>query len=245
MRLRDDRPAPTRQPIDLPHLPHRPTRVEPLGHDPQHHGAQLGIVAGWIEHRMVQVLGDREVLAVHPDGSTQVERHPLGPPAVPGRRRQSRGDQVAELVMVRRRTLEDEQRPHVQRLDVGLHPEEPGLQGVEPTVSGHTSSVAPARLPCPLPTSPIATDDMRVPGVAPPSTPGTRTWRSPGERHQVGLPLRYDPLSTIDRPAVTECDGGRVVQRLIGGGDRRDTTIGTHHHDRRWAVIAGATFESS
>ena len=171
MRLGDDRPAPTGQAVDLPHLPHRPAGIQPLGHDPQDHGAQLGVIAGWIEHRMVQVLADCEVLAVHPDGSPQVERHPLGPPAMPGRRSQSPGDPLAELVMVRRRTLEDEHRPHVQRLDVGLHPEEPGLQCVEPTVSGHTSSVAPAMPRCP---SPDGTDRA---GVGVPARAGGQIWR--------------------------------------------------------------------
>ena len=109
--LGDRRPAPVLESFDQPGLPQGPRPVERLGHHAAHETTQLLVAAGRGKGRVPHVVLHGEVRVVHPHRPPESQRDLLDLLAISRHQRQLGLGQGHELVVGRRRPLEDRSRP--------------------------------------------------------------------------------------------------------------------------------------
>ena len=111
--LRDQREALLAQPLDEPQLPERLGPVELLGEHPRRHPAQLFLVAGRRQRRVADVVAEVELRIVDPERPAGLDRREGELLAVAGHEVQPALDVLEQVVVARRRALEDRHRADV------------------------------------------------------------------------------------------------------------------------------------
>ena len=129
--LADDREAVALEALDQPQLPERLRAVELLGEDPRGEVAQLLLGAGRGQGGLADVVVEVQVGVVDPDRAPLAERDEAKLLAEPRDEVEARLDVVAELVVGRRRAVEDDRRGDVHVGTAALHVEECGVEAGE------------------------------------------------------------------------------------------------------------------
>jgi hypothetical protein len=122
-------PAALAEPLDHPRLPQRLVAIELLGHHPSDQQPQLLVATRVGQRGAAQVVGEVEMRVVDPDGPTQGQRHEVDALPVAGNLRQLGPDTLDELLVRRRRPLEDRHRSHVHVADAVLEVQERRVLG--------------------------------------------------------------------------------------------------------------------
>ena len=130
--LGDQRPPTTGEPLDHPHLPQRAVPIELHGHQPAHQVVQLLLPAGRRQRRVADVVGEVEVRVVDPHRPPELARHEPHLLAIPRQQRQLAGDQLDDLLVRRRRPLEDRARRDVHVGHAVLDVEEQPVERAQP-----------------------------------------------------------------------------------------------------------------
>ena len=133
--LADDREAVALEALDQPQLPERLRAVELLGEDPGGEVAQLLLGARRRQRGLAHVVVEVEVGVVDPDRPALVEGHEAQLLAEARDEVQARVDVVAELLVGRRRALEDDRRGDVHVGAASLHVEERGVEAGQPILT--------------------------------------------------------------------------------------------------------------
>ena len=105
--LRDQGEAALAQALDQPQLPERLGPVELLGEDPGRHPAKHVLVAGRRQGGMADVVAEVELRVVDPEGATGLDRRDRELLPVPRDEVQPALDMVEQILVARRRPLED------------------------------------------------------------------------------------------------------------------------------------------
>ena len=126
--LADDREAVALEALDEPQLPERLRAVELLGEDPRGEVAQLLLGAGRRQGGLADVVIEVQVGVVDPDRAPLAERDEAELLAKARDEVEARLDVVAELVVGRRRAVEDDRRGDVHVGAAALHMEECGIE---------------------------------------------------------------------------------------------------------------------
>ncbi len=105
------------QTLDQVHLPQRPGPIQPPGHDPPDELPELGRRPGPRQRRAPHVVGEVEVLVVHPDRPGQPGGHAADPLPVAGHEGDAFADQGDQTLVVERLTagIEDVHRADMAR----------------------------------------------------------------------------------------------------------------------------------
>ena len=93
--------------VDHPHLPQRLVPVELLRHDATHEVSQLAVAARRRERSVAEVVAEIEMRIVDPQRAAELQRNESHLLAVPRHRRQLARDHRLEVLVRRRRTLEN------------------------------------------------------------------------------------------------------------------------------------------
>ena len=117
--------------VDQPHLPQRLRAVEALGEHPGRQGQQLGLVAGGRERGVADVVAEVELRIVDPLRPALSERDRAQLLAEAGDQVQARLDVLTELVVGRRRALEQGRRGDVHVRRAVLEVEKRGVEAAE------------------------------------------------------------------------------------------------------------------
>jgi hypothetical protein len=133
--LSHDREAVPLESLDQPQLPERLGAVELLGEEAGGQRAQLLLGAGRGQGGLAHVVMEVEVGVVYPHRAALAKRHEAQLLAEAGDEVQTRADVLAELVVVGRRTLEDDRRGHMHMRARPFHVEERGVESGQPILS--------------------------------------------------------------------------------------------------------------
>ena len=146
--LGDQREAVLLEALDQPELPERLRAVERLREEASRDVAQLLLRARRRQRRVADVVGEVEVGVVDPEGPAGLDRREGQLLAEARHQVQAAATCVEEVLVVGRRALEDQDRPHVHVRARGLVREERGVdraQSVHVSLCHRDASVAPQR----------------------------------------------------------------------------------------------------
>jgi hypothetical protein len=135
MGLADDREAVAVEALGEPHLPKRLRAIELLREDPRGEVSQLLLGAGGREAGAPHVVLEVQVRIIDPDRPTLAEGHETKLLAKARHQMQPQFDVIAELVVRRRRALEDRRRGDVHVGAIALQVQERRVQSAEPVFS--------------------------------------------------------------------------------------------------------------
>ena len=123
---------PPSSPSRIAGLPQRAAPVQLLGHQAPHQQPKFLTTARGGKCRVPKVVFEVEVRVVDPHGPAELERHEVDGLPVPRHEAELCGDHLANLVIGRRRAVEDGTRGDVHVGDAVLQVEERGIEWTEP-----------------------------------------------------------------------------------------------------------------
>jgi hypothetical protein len=142
MGLGQDRETVVGKSLDQPQFPQRAVAIERLGEDPAAQPLELG-VAAWLGQRGVaHMVGEVEVRVVDPHRAALAERHEREPLAVSRHQMKPPIQQLEQLVVGGRLTLEHGARRDVHVGAVALEVQERAVEAREPVGVGHAVILA-------------------------------------------------------------------------------------------------------
>ncbi len=129
--LREQREALALQPLHQPQLPERLRAVELLGELPRHHVLQLLLGAGRGQRRVADVVLEVERRVVDPERAPRLQGRDGELLAEAGDEVEAAADVLDQVVVARRRTLEDQHPADVHVARIGLVAEKRGIDRTE------------------------------------------------------------------------------------------------------------------